>query len=104
MHTPSVSNLLNIFACSSSSVATNIKVIDVDHLSNHCLITADVVGRVPNPIITYTSGKICAIDAEMFDNELRQSSFTQPANTVDAYVHQLQVWHIRWKAPNLRDS
>ena len=88
--TPSVSNLLDVFACSSSSVAANIKVIDVDHLSDHCLITADVVGRVPKPIITYTSRNIRAIDAAMFENELRRSSlFTQPADTVDAYVHQM---------------
>ena len=74
----------------TSRVAANIKVTDIEHLSDHCLITADVVGRVPKPIILCRSRNIRAVDAAMFENELRRSSlFTQPADTVDAYVTQL---------------
>ena len=44
--TPSVSNLVDVFASISSSLAASIKVVSVDHLCDQCLITVDVVGRV----------------------------------------------------------
>ena len=58
--------------------------IDIDHLSDHCLIAADVVGRVPKPIISCTSRNIRAVNAVMFGDELHRSSlFTQLADTVE---------------------
>lgn len=88
--TPTVSNLLDVVATSSTTLVSNVKVIDVDHLSDHCLITADVVVRVHRPVITYTSRNIRAVDATMFESELRKSVlFTRPAATVDEYVSQL---------------
>jgi len=57
--TPNIANLLDVVATSSSALVSNVKVIDVDHLSNHCLITADVVVRVPRPVTTYTSSDDC---------------------------------------------
>ena len=62
----------------------------MDCLSDHCLITADVVVRVTKPVITYTSGNSRAVDAATFESELRGSVlFTRPADTVDTYVSQL---------------
>ena len=88
--TPNVSNLLDDVATSSTTLVPNVKVIDVDHLSDHCLITADVVVRIHRPVITYTSRNIRAVDATMFESELRKSVLiTQPAATVDEYVSQL---------------
>jgi len=53
--TPNVANLLDVFATSSAALVTNINITDVDHLSDHRLITADVVGHVPKTVITYTT-------------------------------------------------
>jgi len=36
--TPNVANLLDVVATSSSALVSNVKVIDVDHISDHCLI------------------------------------------------------------------
>jgi len=36
-----------MFSTSSDALVANVNITDVDHLSDHCLITADVVGRVP---------------------------------------------------------
>ena len=88
--TPSAANLLDVLATSSTALVSNVRVTDADHLSDHCLITADIVVRLPRPVVSYTSRNIRAVDAMMFENELRRSTlFTQPANTVDTYVDQL---------------
>ena len=79
--TPNVANLLDVFATSSAAFVANVNITDVDHLSDHCLITADVVGRVPKTVITYTSRNVRTLDATMFEDELRRSTlFTRPAN------------------------
>ena len=70
---PNVANLLDVVATSSSALVSNVKVIDVDHISDHCLIIAGVVVRVPRPIITYTSRNIRAVHATLFESALRQS-------------------------------
>ena len=54
---PTVANLHDVFASSSTALVDKVKVVDVDCLSDHCLMTADVV-RVPKPVITYTSRNI----------------------------------------------
>jgi len=87
--TPNVANLLDVVATSSSALVSNVKVIDVDHISDHCLIIAGLVVRVPRPIITYTSRNIRAVDETLFESALRQSElFSRPATTVDEYVSQ----------------
>jgi len=88
--TPNAANLFDVVATSSSALVSNVKVIDVDHISDHRLIIAEVVVRVPRPITTYTSRNIRAVDATLFESALRQSElFSRPATTVDEYVSQL---------------
>jgi len=71
-------------------LAATIKVIGVNHLSGHCLITADVARHLPKPIVSCTSSNIRAINAAAFQNELRRSLlFTQPAHTINRYLNQL---------------
>ena len=55
---PTVANLLDVLATSITALVDKVKVVDVDCLFDHCLITADVVVRVPKPVITYTSRNI----------------------------------------------
>ena len=87
---PGAANLLDVLATSNNSVVTNVKVDNADCLSDHCLISADIAVRAPRPVITYSSRNIRSIDEKQFENDLRKSVlFTQPANTTDAYVNQL---------------
>jgi len=87
---PGVSNLLDVFATSDTTLVDNVSVTSADYLSDHCMITADVEVRAPKPVITYTSRNIRAVDAAKFEDDLRNSVlFTRPAGTVDGYVDQL---------------
>lgn len=87
---PGVANLLDVLATINSTIVGNVKVDSADCLSDHCLISADITLRLPKPVITYSSRIIRAVDAAKFQDDVRKSVlFTQPADTADAYVDQL---------------
>jgi len=74
----------------SAKLVANVRVDNADCLSVHCLITADNAVRAPKPVVTYSSHNIRSTDAARFEEDLRNSVlFTQPADTLNAYVDQL---------------
>jgi len=87
---PGASNLLDVLATSNTALVTNIKVSSADFVSDHSLITANVISRVSKPVVSYVSRNLRAVDPVQFETALRSSVvFTEPATTVDSYVDQL---------------
>ena len=87
---PDVANLLDVLATNNAKLVSNVRIDNVDCLSNHCLITADIAARAPKPVVSFTSRNIRTVDAVSFEADLHLSVlFTQPADKLNAYVDQL---------------
>jgi len=81
-----------VFATSNTKLFSNVTVDNADCLSDHFRITADIAVRTAKPVVAYSSRNIRSIDVTSFEDDLRKSVlFTQPADTLDAYVDQFNA-------------
>ena len=76
-------------------LVANVKVSIADFVSDHSLITANVIARTPKPVVSYVSRNLRAVDPVQFETALRNSVvFTELATTVDSYVNPVSYTHL----------
>ena len=84
------SNLLDIWATTSSTLITNVAVNDAALISDRRIVTANVTVRSPKPTVAYTWRQLRKVDLSTFESAIRQSElFTSPAIGTDDYAEQL---------------
>jgi len=78
---------------SSHPLISNIAVRSSHHLSDHCLVVCDLsVRRFKAPAVSYSFRNIREVDIAEFHKRLRTHElFTDPADTPDEYLGQLEL-------------
>jgi len=85
-------NLLDVLASADSAAVSGVQVSDACYISDHRLITANIVVRSQRPMTRYTARNVKTIDPLEFQDALESSElFTQPAANVDDFANQLKT-------------
>ena len=85
-------NVLDVLASVNPTAVFGAQVSDACYISDHRLITANIIVRSERPKTRYTARNVKTIDPSKFQEALESSElFTQPAATVDDFADQLKT-------------